>query len=182
MLYPARASPFFSVPTGATRVSVLSPIVIKELGWILVTFLLTLYLVAHRRLWHLQAFLAAAIVALLIPGLFTDRIYAVNVARFTTLGPSICPACSRALVVAEFALMKPRRGIIIPRLVGVTLAIYTMGSWVASVPLWPTQLYESESISIKEKLGSCRVRAHPTLWQEGPDVTWTHRHRRSHGW
>ena len=151
MIYAARASPFFSVPTGVHRVSVLSPIFIKELGWILATCVLAFYLLARRRLWHLQPFLAAAIGALLIPGLFADRIYAINVTRFTALSIYLSGLLA-GLVVAELALSKAGRTVLIPRLIGVVLAILVTGSWVASVPLWPAQVYESASASVQEDL------------------------------
>lgn len=183
MIYAARASPFFSVPTGVHRVSVLSPIFIKELGWILATCVLAFYLLARRRLWHLQPFLAAAIGALLIPGLFADRIYAINVTRFTALSIYLFGLLA-GLVVAELALSKAGRTILIPRLIGVVLAILVTGSWVASVPLWPAQVYESASASVQEDLEVAEfVRALPygrkALLLPGPlDIAGV----TSHGW
>ncbi len=150
MLYSARTSPFFSVPAGQVRVGFFNPIVLKELPWVFLAFGLGAYFVFRARRLYLVPFLGMALTAFLIPGLFTDRVYPINIARFTSVGVYLAGLFA-GLVAAELWTRSGRYRAAY-RAVGVTLMILVMGSWVASVPLWPARLYDTANASLTEDL------------------------------
>ncbi len=150
MLYSARTSPFFTVPAEQVRVGFFNPIVLKELPWVFLAFGLGAYFVARARRFYLVPFLGMALTAFLIPGLFTDRVYPINIARFTSVGVYLAGLVA-GLVAAELWTRSGRYRTAY-RVVGVTLMILVMGSWAASVPLWPDRLYDTANASLTEDL------------------------------
>ena len=150
MLYSARTSPFFSVPLGETRVSLADPIVLKELPWVWLAFAsgALLALIGRRR--YLVPFIGAAGVGFLIPGLFSDQTYPINIARFTSVGVYLAGLLA-GLVVAEMAGWRGRFRAAV-RALAVVVAVLAIGSWVISIPLWPARIYETANVSLVEDL------------------------------
>ncbi len=150
MLYSARTSPFFSVPVGQTRVGLLDPIVLKELPWAFLAFGLGSYLAFHGRRLYLVPFIGMTVTAFLIPGLLTDQVYPINIARFTSVGVYLAGLLA-GLVAAELWTYSGRYRTA-PRSLGVALVVLAMGSWIASVPFWPARLYETANVSLSDDL------------------------------
>ncbi len=150
MLYSARTSPFFSVPLGETRVGLVDPIVLKELPWVWLAFAIAALLAIFGRRRYIVPFIGAAGAGFLIPGLFSDQTYPINIARFTSVGVYLAGLLA-GLVVAELAGWRGRFRTPL-RVVAVVVAVLAIGSWVASIPLWPARIYETANVSLAEDL------------------------------
>jgi hypothetical protein len=150
MLYSARTSPFFSVPLGQARVYLFDPIVLKELPWVFLAVGLGAYFTTRRERLYIAPFVSMVITAFLIPGLFVDQVYPINIARFTSVGVYLAGLLA-GIVAGELWLNHRKRQLIF-RTMSIVLLILTVGSWTASIPLWPARLYHTANTSLSEDM------------------------------
>ena len=99
-----------------------------------------LILSVSRGLTSILPFAVAPVIALLIPGIVSDQLYEINIAKFTVLA---IPLGGLAAGVAAAELLDRNRSRL--RTIGTKglatiLIVFACATWVLGVPLWPAKL------------------------------------------
>jgi hypothetical protein len=157
LFYAGSEAKFFAVPAETLRVWLFEPIALKELGWIYLAIAVLAVLGWRRRALALWPVALVPLVALLVPGVFSDRLYEINIARFTVLGISL-GGLAAGVVAAELYLAKRKGpGLTAGRLLAAGLIVFASASWFLAVPLWPARLSEQPYPHLAEDLEAAEV-------------------------
>jgi pimeloyl-ACP methyl ester carboxylesterase len=152
LFFAGSESNFFAVPAQTFRIWLFEPIALKEIGWIYVALASLIILSRRRNSASILAFAVAPAIALLIPGLVSDRLYEINIAKFTVLGISLG---GLAVGVAAAELLARRKAGLARVGAGVLaggLIVFASATWMLAVPLWPARLSEQPYRYLKEEL------------------------------
>lgn len=152
LFFAGSESNFFAVPPETFRIWLFESIAIKEIGWIYVALASLVILSRRRYSASILAFAVAPAVALLIPGLVSDRLYEINIARFTVLGISLG---GLAAGVAAAELLGKRKAGLARVGAGVLaggLIVFAGATWMLAVPLWPAKFSEQPYPHLNEDL------------------------------
>ena len=155
--YAGSESKFFAVPAETLRVWLFDPIALKELGWIYVAIVALAVVGWRRRTLALWPVAMVPLVALLVPGVFSDRLYEINIARFTVFGISL-GGLAAGVAAAELYLAKSRgAGLMVGRILAAGLILFASASWFLAIPLWPARLSEQPYPNLAEDLEAAEV-------------------------
>ena len=140
LFFAGSKSLFFAAPPETFRVWIFEPIGLKELGWIYLAIVTIVILSVSRGLTSILPFAVAPVIALLIPGIVSDQLYEINIAKFTVLA---IPLGGLAAGVAAAELLDRNRSRL--RTIGTKglatiLIVFACATWVLGVPLWPAKL------------------------------------------
>ncbi len=145
-------SSLFATTTSSSRVGLLAPAMWKDFGWALAGIVGSGLIAALRRRPGLAAPAAAALVALLIPGVLHDELNPWNTGRFTQVGLLLAPA-GLAIVLTELWRWR-RSGRLLARGLAAGLAALAAGTWILTLALLPGLFRTFESPVLRDELAA----------------------------
>jgi hypothetical protein len=152
LMFAGSESRFFTAPSESFRVWLFEPIVLKEIGWIYLALLTLVALGLSRKSNSLLPFAIAPAIALLIPGVVSDQLYEINIAKFTVLGISL-GGLGSGIAAAEL-LRKNKSQVLATtaKMLATGLVIFASATWFLTVPVWPAKLSEQPYPHLTEDL------------------------------
>ena len=157
LFYAGSEAKFFAVPAESLRVWLFELIALKELGWIYLAIAVLAVLGWRRRALTLWPVALVPLVAFLVPGLFSDRLYEINIARFTVFGISL-GGLAAGVAAAELCIARRKAsGLMAGRILAAGLILFASASWFLAIPLWPARLSEQPYPNVAEDLEAAEV-------------------------
>ena len=143
---------FFATPPEALRVWLFEAIALKEIGWIYLALAALVVLARRRNSSSVLPFAIAPAIALLIPGVVSDRLYEINIARFTVLGIALGGLAAGIAAAELVTRRKSGLGGAAARVLAAGLVVFASATWAVAVPLWPAKLSERPYPDLEEDL------------------------------
>lgn len=150
-LSPGSQSLFF-LTDPVPRVSLIDPLMWKQFGWVLVAIAGSGIIAICRRRPRLAIPGTGALLALLIPGILHDDLNPHNTARFTTVG-ILLASTALAIVIVNLWRWRPAT-MHIGRPIAVCLTGLASGTWLVTLGLLPSLVYQTESPVLDQELSA----------------------------